>query len=367
MPSFARVIREAYAEVLAREPDPGGLADYDRAMNQGLSEAGLRELLLRSREFALRFPDAQLPSRLGLNVHVPDDSILDAVARDLGIGWVRVDFDWYRIQPEPAHFDWEPLDRVIDQSERLGLEVLATLGYTPAWASSRPASPSIADPPADTRFWTDIVRLALERFRGRVRHFQFWNEPNIREFWNGTMLQYRTGILEPAAQLARSVDPSLRIVAPGLANLRDWRDWFRETMKARDSIDVVNHHNYAGSGREAIADLERDRFLQPSLLTLIREEGVADRPFWLTETGRRSDAGNQQEYYEDVLVVLQEKAWVNRVFFFHYTDGPGQGNGGFGIVGEDHSPKPAYQALRAVVRAGSADSPPAFSRSASRR
>jgi hypothetical protein len=367
MPSFVRVIREAYAEVLAREPDPGGLADYDRSMNQGLSEAGLRELLLRSREFALRFPDAQLVSRLGLNVHVPDDTILDAVARDLGIGWIRVDFDWYRIQPEPARFDWEPLDRVIDQSARLGLEVLATLAYTPAWASSRPASPSIGDPPADPRFWTDIVRFALERFRGRVRHWQFWNEPNIREFWNGTMVQYRTGILEPAAEVARSVDPSLRIVAPGLANLRDWREWFRETMNARESIDIVNHHNYAGSGRDAIANLERDRFLQPSLRTLIREEGVEDRPFWLTETGRRSDAGNQREYYEDVFVVLQEKAWVNRVFFFHYTDGPGQGDGGFGIVAEDLTPKPAYHALRAVVRAASADLPPGFSRSPSPR
>ena len=367
MPSFATVIREAYAEVLARAPDPSGLADYDRAMNQGLSEAGLREVLLRSREFALRFPDAELPSRLGLNVHVPDAPILEAVANDIGIGWVRVDFDWYRIQPEPARFDWEALDRVIDQCERLGVEVLATLGYTPAWASSHPASPSIADPPADTRLWTDFVRLVLARFRGRVRHFQFWNEPNIREFWNGTMVQYRTGILEPAAELARSLDPSLRIVAPGLANLRDWRDWFREAMKARDSIDVVNHHNYAGSGREAIADLERDRFLQPSLRTLIREEGVEDRPFWLTETGRRSDAGNQQEYYEDVCVVLQEKAWVSRVFFFHYTDGPGQGDSGFGIVEEDLTPKPAYQALRSVVRAASPDFPPVFSRQPARR
>jgi hypothetical protein len=353
MPSFTRVIRDAYADVLAREPDPGGLADYNRAMNQGLSEADLRERLMRSREFALRFPDAQLPSRLGLNVHVPDDTILDDVARNLGIGWIRVDFDWYRIQPEPDRFDWEPLDRVIDRSARLGLEVLATLAYTPAWASSRPGSPAIADPPADTRFWTDFVRLALERFRGRVRHFQFWNEPNVREFWNGTMVQYRTAILEPAAELARSVDPSLRIVAPGLANLRDWRDWFREAMNARDSIDVVNHHNYASDGRDAILALEEDRFLQPSLRTLIREEGVEDRPFWLTETGRRSDAGNQREYYEDLLVVLQERAWVNRVFFFHYTDGPGQGDGGFGIVTEALTPKETYYALQAVVRASS--------------
>src|SRR5512143_733399 len=143
MPSFARVIREAYEDVLAREPDPGGLADFNRSMNEGLSEADLRERLLRSREFSLRFPDAELPQRLGLNAHVPEDAILDDIRRNLGLHWIRVDFDWYRMQPERARFDWEATDRVVGRSAELGLEVLATASYTPPWASSNPASPSI--------------------------------------------------------------------------------------------------------------------------------------------------------------------------------------------------------------------------------
>ena len=351
MPTFVKVIRDAYDDVLAREPDPTGLADYNRSMNQGLSEASLREMLLRSREFALRFPDAQLAARLGLNAHVPDDVILEDIRLNLGIGWIRVDFDWYRIQPQPASFDWGPTDRVIETVARLGLEVLATVSYTPPWASSRPSNPMTSDPPADTRLWTDFVRLAIERYRRRVRHWQFWNEPNIDDFWNGTMVQYRTAILEPAAAVLRSLDPSLQVVAPGLANLRDWRDWFREAMNAKAMIDVVNHHNYADTGSAAILDLERDQPLRPSLRTLIGEAGVEDRPFWLTETGRRTDAGNQVEYYEDIFVVLQERDWVERVFFFHYTDGSGQGNGGYGIVNEDLTPKPAHHALQAVVRA----------------
>ena len=354
MPSFVRLIREAYDDVLARQPDPSGLADYNRSMNQGLSEAALREQLLRSREFALRFPDALLPSRLGLNAHIPEDRILDDIRRNLGLGWIRVDFDWYRIEPEPGRFDWSATDAVIERSAQLGLEVLATVSYTPPWASSRPTNPTIGDPPAETRFWVDFVGAALARYRDRVRQWQFWNEPNITDFWNGTMLQYRTAILEPAAAVARSLDPSLRVVAPGLANLRNWRDWFREAMNAKALIDVVNHHNYADNGRDAILDLERDQFLQPSLRTLIRQAGVDDRPFWLTETGRRTEAGNQPEYYEDVCIVLQERDWVSRVFFFHYTDGPGQGDGGYGIVNQDLTRKPAYQALQALMRAAAA-------------
>lgn len=51
MPDFAPVIADAYAEILGREPDSGGRAFYDARMNDGMSEASLREALLRSEEY----------------------------------------------------------------------------------------------------------------------------------------------------------------------------------------------------------------------------------------------------------------------------------------------------------------------------
>ena len=350
MPDFARVIRDAYLEILEREADPGGLASYNGRMNGGMSEAAMREALLRSPEFASQNLDPGLPARLGLNVHVPSDPMVDDVTRELGISWVRLDFDWFRIEPQPGEFHWEELDRVVSRTAARGARMLASLAYTPPWASSNPGGSLVSDPPAETGFWTDFVRAAIERYRHEVQHWQFWNEPNVREFWTGSRAQYRTQILEPAASVARSIDPGLQVVAPGLANLRDWRDWFREAMMARDAIDVVDHHNYQRSGQDVLRGLERDQPGQPSLRTLMRQLGVDDKPFWLTETGTRSDQGDQRRYYEDVVAVLIEKTWVNRLFFFHYWDGPGQGNGGFGIVNEDFSPKPAYLFLQTILR-----------------
>lgn len=350
MPDFARVIRDAYLEILEREADAGGLAGYDQRMNAGLSEAAMREALLRSPEFASRNPDADLPARLGLNVHIPSDPVIDDVTRGLGMRWVRLDFDWFRIEPQRGDFHWDELDRAVSRTAAPGAAMMATLAYTPPWASSNPGSPRTSDPPADVAFWTDFVRAAVERYRQEVKHWQFWNEPNVREFWTGSRQQYRTQILEPGAGVAGAIDPGLQVVAPGLANLRDWRDWFREAMNARDAIGVVDHHDYQRSGADVLPDLERDRPGLPSLRTLMEQLGVQDKPFWLTETGIRSDQADQRRYYADVVASLAQRTWVSRVFFFHYWDGPGQGDGGFGIVNEDLSPKPAYLFLQSILR-----------------
>src|SRR5437899_11403015 len=100
----------AYLRILDREPDPSGLASYNGQMNGGMSEAAMREALLRSPEFASLNPGADLPARLGLNVHIPSDPMIDDVTGGLGMHWVRLDFDWFRIEPQQGDFQWQDLD-----------------------------------------------------------------------------------------------------------------------------------------------------------------------------------------------------------------------------------------------------------------
>jgi hypothetical protein len=57
MPNFGRIISLAYLRILERLPDPGGLDNFNRLMNQGLSESLMREALLRSAEYAAKNPD----------------------------------------------------------------------------------------------------------------------------------------------------------------------------------------------------------------------------------------------------------------------------------------------------------------------
>ncbi len=57
MPDFGRIINLPYMRILGSPEDPGGQESYDRLMNQGMTEAMMREALLRSPEYAANNPD----------------------------------------------------------------------------------------------------------------------------------------------------------------------------------------------------------------------------------------------------------------------------------------------------------------------
>jgi hypothetical protein len=83
VPDFTRIINLAYERILGRPPDPGGLQSYNEAMNAGLTEAAMRESLLRSSEYAERHPDPA-PARATKIASKPRKKIRGASTRKGG-------------------------------------------------------------------------------------------------------------------------------------------------------------------------------------------------------------------------------------------------------------------------------------------
>lgn len=126
---------------------------------------------------------------------------LDRMAT-LGVDRVRITASWRRLEPRPGAYDADALhrlDRAVDGARRRGMRVMIDLGFfAPRWAVTRPATtgernvwrPSV---PAFGRFSERMAR----RYRGRVRLWTTWNEPN-----NWTFLQ-------PQSEGGHSVSPGL--------------------------------------------------------------------------------------------------------------------------------------------------------------
>lgn len=294
-------------------------------------------------------------SPYGINAHLPNSSVLDKI-RDASIKWVRFDFNWDEIEPDHGYFRWTDIDRAVNQALERRLSIFATLSYTPSWAGDG----SRNSVPKDLNLWKNFVRRAVERYRGKILYWGMWNEPNLKEFWKGSVDEYINIILIPGYEAVKSADPNSKIVAPDLSHLfgvteSRWDIWLRKILStSKQYIDIISHHIY---------DLPDNCFLKmesydpknplsPNLLQVIREEGAGNKPLWITETGWHTwevTEDTQADYYKRFLQLMKAKGYVNRIFFYEIIDDPRPNIPPYGILKADLSEKKAYFAYKEFI------------------
>ncbi len=286
------------------------------------------------------------PSPYGINAHVARDAILESLG-GIEVRWLRVDVDWDRIEAQRGVFDWREVDRVLASARRLGLSVLASVSYTPAWASG---SADRATPPRDPARFHEFVRAFVERHRSAIHAIGLWNEPNLQQFFNGSREQYLNDILLPGLQLVRQATPELLTAGPDLSSSGDpIGDWLRPILQSASSLlDVVTHHQYDGgdtvSGRVRAIESVND---------FLVAEGHS-RPLWITEIGwDRVSETEQASRLSGIMEAMRARPWWSKTFWY---DSHGQR---WGVLEEDESPrpgspKPAFFAYRDVIAQGRA-------------
>ncbi len=321
---------------------------------------------------------------LGMNTHIPSDGELDLV-RELGVNWIRVDANWFSMEPARGRFEWREMDRVVNSARARELSVFMTLSYSPSWV---PRSNDGGDgTPHDDEIagsteWSAFVTEAVRHFRALgVTHFGLWNEPNLEQFWDGTADTFVDRVLLPGSAAVRSACSDCVVLGPDLAHLRGYDDFLRVVMRrASGSFDIFAHHIYkdwpenghsAFDGDSFINALEMRRaFGRASMREVLDEFGYTGE-VWITETGYRanppgsaSEERAQDIYIRRVMEEQLERSWWTNTFFYESVDCgidiPGCGIDGFGITRPlrgnprawpaDYRKKPAYNRIQAFVR-----------------
>ena len=116
------------------------------------------------------------------------DRCYDALAA-AGVKWARVQTMWSRCEKQKGVYDFTVLDSVVDNMLRRGIRpwfcvsfgntLYMTNCYTGAAVGCVPTLYGDECRAA----WCAYVRELAKRYRGKVTHWEIWNEPNIREFW----------------------------------------------------------------------------------------------------------------------------------------------------------------------------------------
>jgi polysaccharide biosynthesis protein PslG len=297
--------------------------------------------------------DPALP--YGINAHLPSSAQLDQVAA-AGIAWIRVDFNWFMIEPARGVYDWTITDAVVSEARARGLNVYATLAYTPTWANG---GQNIDAPPTDAGDWYTFVYTTVSRYRDRVQHWGMWNEPNLEGFFAGTLDQYIDDILRVGAQAVRDADPASSVLGPELAMLGDWWRWLYGVLdRAAEALDIVTQHSYENTGHDVLRRLGRPVALRdrPTVRDIMKATRTEAKALWLTETGWDTSEVSEEAqaaYYEQVLAGVEAYAWLDKVFFYQLVDELGSPDQ-WGILRVDLSPKPAYAAYQRHIAAQAA-------------
>jgi len=106
--------------------------------------------------------------------------------RDAGFGWVKQHVAWRDVEgAAKGHYDWYFTDRIVGEAEHLGLHVLFRLDREPVWAVPPRDTFSDNGPPQNPQDFGDFCHRLAERYRGRVRAYEVWNEPNLAREWGG--------------------------------------------------------------------------------------------------------------------------------------------------------------------------------------
>lgn len=185
---------------------------------------------------------------------------------DLGIRWLRINFHWNNHEPEKGKFDWDggsfPMGTFTDLAYKHNMHVMVELANTARWASSKAHDErggaidtgtfweSVA--PRDFADWENYCRKAAERFKGKVKYYEIWNEPgapknykDFNGFWRDSSDNF-IKIIKHANKAVKSVDPDAKIVAAGFrtVDMGVHFDNFVERVVPGviNDIDVISFH-----------------------------------------------------------------------------------------------------------------------------
>lgn len=191
-------------------------------------------------------------------------------SHDLGNGKGR----WQKIEISPGVFDWSDVDLWVDKHHAAGREFIFTLFGTPRFYSARPSEIGIYGPvnfglqaePSDMTKWDAFCAAVAARYRGKIKYFEIWNEPNMNNngtgasgshfFFSGTFAKL-SEMVRRANQTIKAIDPTAKIISPAITNWsatagQSAENYFVGMMEApdgaggkmKDWVDIVGVHLY---------------------------------------------------------------------------------------------------------------------------
>ena len=185
----------------------------------------------------------------------------------LGIKTIRIQTGWARCEPEKGRFDFEWLDKIVDFARSKGVNVLLETSYgNPIYPGAGGWDLGAGFPTSEEGLaaWDRWIETLATHYKGRVRDWAMWNEPDIR---NPALPGHEVAKTPQdiavfnvrTAKIIRKVIPDSRIAGLSLATVR--AEFFEDCLKTMGEdvrlFDWFIYHGYAVAPESSYDSVEK--------------------------------------------------------------------------------------------------------------
>lgn len=197
-------------------------------------------------------------SKLGIGFEKLDRNVFDPEkAYDklalVGVKWVRIQSGWQRTERVKGEYDFEWIDNVVDNLISRGMrpwiclcygnelyneeakEIFGAVGIAPIFNDEQKNG------------WANYVKATVEHFKGRVDHYEIWNEPDGTWCWKHGVSGTEYGKFCVDTSIAiRSVMPDATVIGGSVCGAGSYLSFLNESLAAGmdKTVDAISFHEY---------------------------------------------------------------------------------------------------------------------------
>lgn len=233
-------------------------------------------------------------SRLGIGFEKLDRDAFDPEkAYDkieaIGVKWVRIQSGWQKTEKEKGVYDFAWLDAIVDNIIARNMKpwMCVCYGNKLYGGQAEEYFGAVGCPPIHTEeqrtAWHNYCVALAKHYKGRVDHFEIWNEPDGSLWKHGPCGTELGEFTKASAKAIKEGNPDTYIIGVALARPRV--KFLNEAFKTgmAEYLDAVSYHAYLFDDRKLSKYIKAVRgvidLYKPSLEIIQGESGSQSKPF----------------------------------------------------------------------------------------
>ncbi len=276
--------------------------------------------------------------------------------KKMGINCIRDDIRWNLIEKENGKYDYSKYDKWIEEVYKNDIDIIGILGYPDQLIGSDKKFSSQEEVDKFLNFAEDVIN----RYNGKIMHYEFWNEPNTILLTDEDMKWY-SEVVKGLKNIINRINPDIKLTIGALRTDGVNTDYFNTSDNIINGFynnnldtcsDNISLHIYQYKGNN----------INNYYKTVLKKHNQIFNDFGgfenvlITEQGASTyKEGVDEERQSSVLVtqsIMDDKLGIRSEFKYSYRDLQSVNSSdeeaiyNFGSVKDDYTPKKSYYAMK---------------------